>query len=188
MSKKRVGLLYNKPVVTGDTNLVNPNEIHEKDLNSNQENSSDVLTIKGNNYYWKSNLDITKYNTDTYEVYVSLIELLLSFGVFSAYCVYSTKDTEVASKTRAQNILYTVNSQSYTQDGSSGNAKYTLKVEAFRECDFDVSGTHFNSIYEYIKSESGEMSEEAFLAQMKSTGWDRISAEEYNELIKDTTI
>lgn len=38
MGKRKIGEIYNKPIVTGDKNLVTKNEIHES-------------TLKGGGYY-----------------------------------------------------------------------------------------------------------------------------------------
>lgn len=50
--KKKIGEIYNKPIVTGDKNLVTKNEIHESTLKGGtvDSGSSDVEYWKVNNY------------------------------------------------------------------------------------------------------------------------------------------
>lgn len=70
--KKKIGEIYNKPIVTGDKNLVTKNEIHES-------------TLKGGGTVDSGSSDVEYYNTDIEKLNLlgnNGILLLMSFSLF----------------------------------------------------------------------------------------------------------
>lgn len=51
--KKRIGTLYNKPIIEGDINLKTPNEIHKNELKGGGDNSSGSSVSKYAPRYYK---------------------------------------------------------------------------------------------------------------------------------------
>jgi hypothetical protein len=80
--KKKIGEIYNKPIVTGDKNLVTKNEIHESQLSGGE--GSNNNTSKLGYYYY----DITKpYPND--DPHAETFKGLVMYG---AFIVTNTKD------------------------------------------------------------------------------------------------
>lgn len=186
MGKRKIGSIYGKPIVEGDLNLVTPNEKHKSELQGGGEpvNTDDITVIKGSDYYWKSNIDIEKYDTSKYQEYLGSLDIIMSAGnIFNAYFKYKS-GTEIFTQRPLSSIgcIGEVTSQNYLRDGDSEYASYTLKLVAFRESDFTIQGLYFKSIVDYFMSNGA--SEEEAVAQMKEMGWDRITKEEYQELTR----
>ena len=82
MGKRKIGEIYNKPIVEGDINLKTPNEIHKSELSSGE--GSNNNTSKLGYYYY----DITKPypNDDLYA------ETFKNFVMYGSLIVTNTKD------------------------------------------------------------------------------------------------
>ena len=76
--KKKIGEIYNKPIVTGDKNLVTKNEIHESSLGGSS-GSSDVE-------YWKVN-DYDKLNLNDRIIIYTTGSMFKVIGVEGDMCI-----------------------------------------------------------------------------------------------------
>lgn len=74
--KKKIGEIYNKPIVTGDKNLVTKNEIHESSLGGGNSGSSDVEY-----FYYRLNTESVYYEAIVEFIMVcELKEFILNIG------------------------------------------------------------------------------------------------------------
>lgn len=91
--KRKIGEIYNKPIVEGDINLKGPNEIHKSQLSNERSNTQDDLYVtRGSNSYYK----LTKCDEETMMI---LGELLSPLGMYEALC-------NVGETGRRESIIY----------------------------------------------------------------------------------
>lgn len=84
MAKKKIGEIYNKPIVIGDKNLMNGNEIHVDDLKATDvSRNSTVLLCNGSGYVIADMLEKRNYSNFYMEFN----------GALDSYIEYSTINT-----------------------------------------------------------------------------------------------
>lgn len=106
--KKRIGTLYNKPIIEGDINLKTPNEIHKNELKGGGDNSGGSVSKYAPRYFkidftkadsmWKIILSISDVDNAVEDsellctIGASYRTLKEKSGIISAYPFINTKD------------------------------------------------------------------------------------------------
>lgn len=194
--KKKIGTLYGKPIVEGDTNLVTNNEVHinnlnNKEINNNNNNSSEfkyysLKTDKSNEDFLFifqfiklipifqainkdgifNNIIVTDYDS------TGSIEGYINYGIFSSIDGSSVIDIEslkaicICTKPQYINIKDKNSTQKYKVEGDLANQIYIVISTLYK--DNIPPELSLNSLYEMLNT-----------ANIKE-----ITEEEYNKLIE----
>ena len=90
--KKRIGTLYNKPIIEGDINLKTPNEIHKDELSSN--NSQGGGSDKIEYFKFKEPIETIderfKFMMSTVAFENEPVKGIIPYGVFGGGMIYNT--------------------------------------------------------------------------------------------------
>lgn len=123
--KKRIGWLYNKPIIQGDKNLKTPNELHIDELSSNSSGEGEESEIK---YYKVDAANVSLANYDNLKGAVGML---------------------------SRAIKYKLNNQSKTIGPSATDYNKILNdsegiIYAFSTCPIIIGGIEINSLEDIL--------------------------------------
>lgn len=186
--KRKIGELYNKPIVIGDKNEVTSNEIHINSLKSSNEGGGsselegEYYLARPNGWYWKPNMKMLErmtYDMPEYRAYYDFLTVWTQIGSVYKAVRYNGEESDY------RNTLYwTTNHHNYMSGDSSINNPFI----AIKESNIDNTFGKYDSLVDIMKTMSEiqgmPISEEESIALIEETfSITRITKEEYESLI-----